>query len=74
MGWAIDGETDVYSWDATLRMFKAANIDVIVLCPKVPYSSGEDWVADKTISDSDLIQRKMQEVTEQLDKSKWEEK
>lgn len=73
MGWAIDSETDRYSWDATLRMFEAADIKIDVLCKRVPYEIGDEEISDETIADFDLISRKMDEIAHQLDKTKYEE-
>ena len=60
MGWAMEEGTEVYSWDATKRMFKASGMEVVViknLAPERVKIMAEDFA---------LIIRKMVHIGEQL--------
>jgi len=63
MGFAIDANTDKWDWGPTLRMFKAANIELCVMCGCE--SSPEDHKS--TVIDFALIAKKMQEVRDKLE-------
>jgi len=65
MGWAIDDVTDKYSWDATLKMFEAAGVEVRVICKR----TAEDGTFEsslKMIDDFGLMEKKMDSIKMQL--------
>ena len=67
MGWAIDGDTDVYSWDATLKMFRSAGIEVQILCPSLPTHQGGSYQkATAIISDFELMATKIDKIANKL--------
>ena len=74
MGWAIDGETDKYSWGATQRMFKEAGVTVNVICKGVNQDSEVDEslpeiereLSQMVVDDFSLIQKKVDTIHTQL--------
>jgi len=73
MGWAMEGNTDVYSWAETLKMFKASGVRVDVLCLADPYSILDREASLRVAEDFDLISKKMRKITTQLEEAQGEE-
>jgi len=71
MAWAIDGDTDVYSWAETMRMFNASGVEVKVLCcGSYHYDLGAEEVGESIGRDFGLMAKKMKNITLQLKESK----
>ena len=67
MAWAIEDDTDKYSWEATLRMFRASGVEVKILCPE-PYvkkdaDTPQAKESQKIIDDFCLIEKKMGKIS-----------
>lgn len=60
MGWAIDTDTDVYSWDETWRMFKSADIEMEIISDLRSNSLN-------LISDFKLIGKQMKRISTKLE-------
>jgi len=59
MGWAIDADTDVYSWDETLRMFEASDIEMRVI-------NSTSFGKKNVVSDFELMAKQIKNIAVQL--------